>query len=70
MNHLINQTSGNSYYEGKVISCQQKTKLSEKNGWLIEEVIAPQGDVPYGEYFNVANGCIRLLFQVASYIFR
>lgn len=55
IDYQFSSTSGNAHYQGKVISSQQKTKLSEKNGWLIEEVITPQGGVPYGEYFNVCS---------------
>ncbi|KAK9671003.1 hypothetical protein RND81_12G000400 [Saponaria officinalis] len=41
-----------SRYRGEVTSTQQKSILSDKNGWLIEEVLTLHG-VPLGDYFNL-----------------
>ncbi|XP_073009990.1 C2 and GRAM domain-containing protein At1g03370 isoform X2 [Typha latifolia] len=41
-----------SSYGGEVTSTQQKSPLPDRNGWLIEEVMALQG-VPFGDYFNL-----------------
>lgn len=41
-----------SRYGGEVTSTQQKAPLPNKNGWLVEEVMALQG-VLLGDYFNV-----------------
>ncbi|KAE7995192.1 hypothetical protein FH972_000019 [Carpinus fangiana] len=41
-----------SRYRGEVTSFQQKSPLSDKNGWLIEEVMTLHG-VPLGDYFNL-----------------
>ena len=41
-----------SRYRGEVTSTQQKSRLSERNGWVIEEVMTLHG-VPLGDYFNV-----------------
>ncbi|XP_022716280.1 C2 and GRAM domain-containing protein At1g03370 isoform X2 [Durio zibethinus] len=66
-----------SRYRGEVTSTQQKSPLSEKNGWLIEEVMTLHG-VPLGDYFNLhlryqiedlpsrAKGCqVRVFFGIA-----
>lgn len=47
-----------SRYSGEVTSSQQKSPLSEKNGWLVEEVVTLHG-VPIGDYFN-----LHLRYQV------
>ena len=41
-----------SRYRGEVTSTQQKSPLSDKNGWLVEEVMTLHG-VPLGDYFTV-----------------
>lgn len=41
-----------SRYRGEVTSTQQKSRLSERNGWVIEEVMTLHG-VPLGDYFNL-----------------
>ncbi|KAJ0965300.1 hypothetical protein J5N97_026438 [Dioscorea zingiberensis] len=41
-----------SRYGGEATSTQQKSPLSDKNGWLIEEVMALQG-VLLGDFFNL-----------------
>lgn len=41
-----------SRYRGEVTSTQQKSPLSNKNGWLIEEVMTLHG-IPLGDYFTV-----------------
>ncbi|XP_073139548.1 C2 and GRAM domain-containing protein At1g03370-like isoform X1 [Henckelia pumila] len=41
-----------SHYRGEVTSTQQKSRLSGKNGWLIEEVMTLHG-VPLGDYFTL-----------------
>lgn len=41
-----------SRYRAEVTSTQQKSRLLDKNGWLIEEVLTLHG-VPFGDYFNV-----------------
>ncbi|CAL9188875.1 unnamed protein product [Musa hybrid cultivar] len=41
-----------SRYGGEVTSTQQKAPLPNKNGWLVEEVMALQG-VLLGDYFNL-----------------
>ncbi|GMH05220.1 hypothetical protein Nepgr_007060 [Nepenthes gracilis] len=47
-----------SCYRGEVTSTQQKSPLSDKNGWLIEEVLTLQG-IPFGDYFN-----LQLRYQI------
>ncbi|CAH9133772.1 unnamed protein product [Cuscuta epithymum] len=41
-----------SRYKAEVTSTQQKSRLPDKNGWLIEEVLTFHG-VPLGDYFNL-----------------
>ncbi|KAM7530882.1 hypothetical protein LguiB_034292 [Lonicera macranthoides] len=41
-----------SRYGGEATSTQQKSRLSDRNGWLIEEVMTLHG-VPLGDYFNL-----------------
>ncbi|EYU27641.1 hypothetical protein ABFS82_13G138500 [Erythranthe guttata] len=41
-----------SRYRGEVTSTQQKSRLSGRNGWLIEEVMTLHG-VPLGDYFTL-----------------
>lgn len=41
-----------SQYKGEVTSTQQKSRLSDKDGWVIEEVMTFHG-IPLGDYFNV-----------------
>lgn len=41
-----------SRYRGEVTSTQQKSRLSSRTGWLIEEVMTLHG-VPLGDYFTV-----------------
>ncbi|XVE87608.1 hypothetical protein DITRI_Ditri19aG0001500 [Diplodiscus trichospermus] len=66
-----------SRYRGEVTSIQQKSRLPDKNGWLIEEVMTLHG-VPLGDYFNLhlryqvedlpsrAKGCqVRVFFGIA-----
>ncbi|XWS18076.1 hypothetical protein CRYUN_Cryun32bG0010800 [Craigia yunnanensis] len=66
-----------SRYRGEVTSTQQKSPLSDKNGWLVEEVMTLHG-VPLGDYFNLhlryqiedlpsrAKGCqVRVFFGIA-----
>ncbi|KAH7838648.1 hypothetical protein Vadar_029485 [Vaccinium darrowii] len=47
-----------SRYRGEVTSTQQKSPLSNKNGWLIEEVMTLHG-IPLGDYFT-----LHLRYQV------
>uniref|UniRef100_A0A5B7ALW6 C2 and GRAM domain-containing protein n=1 Tax=Davidia involucrata TaxID=16924 RepID=A0A5B7ALW6_DAVIN len=47
-----------SRYRGEVTSTQQRSLLSDRNGWLIEEVVTLHG-VPLGDYFN-----LHLRYQV------
>lgn len=47
-----------SRYRGEVTSTQQKSRLSDKNGWLVEEVMTLHG-VPLGDFFN-----LHLRYQV------
>ncbi|CAA2962887.1 C2 and GRAM domain-containing At1g03370 [Olea europaea subsp. europaea] len=47
-----------SRYRGEVTSTQQKSRLSGKNGWLIEEVMTLHG-VPLGDFFT-----LHLRYQV------
>ncbi|KAG7012672.1 C2 and GRAM domain-containing protein, partial [Cucurbita argyrosperma subsp. argyrosperma] len=41
-----------SHYRVEVTSAQQRHSLSNRNGWLVEEVLTLHG-VPLGDYFNV-----------------
>ncbi|XP_057499238.1 C2 and GRAM domain-containing protein At1g03370-like [Actinidia eriantha] len=41
-----------SRYRGEVTSTQQRSPLSDRNGWLIEEVMTLHA-VPLGDYFNL-----------------
>ncbi|PON90322.1 C2- GRAM domain containing protein [Trema orientale] len=41
-----------SRYRGETTSAQQKTPLSDRNGWIVEEVMTLHG-VPLGDYFNL-----------------
>ncbi|TXG69815.1 hypothetical protein EZV62_004750 [Acer yangbiense] len=41
-----------SRYRGEVTSTQQKSRMSNGNGWLVEEVLTLHG-VPLGDYFNL-----------------
>ena len=41
-----------SRFGGEVTSTQQKYLLSDRKGWLVEEVMTLHG-VPLGDYFNV-----------------
>ena len=41
-----------SRYRGETTNTQQKTPLSDRNGWIVEEVMTLQG-VPLGDHFNV-----------------
>lgn len=43
-----------SRYRGEVTSTQQKTRLSDREGWVIEEVTTLHG-IPLGDYFNVCK---------------
>lgn len=47
-----------SRYRGEVTSTQQRSPLSDRNGWLVEEVMTLHG-VPLGDYFN-----LHLRYQV------
>ncbi|KAL6520436.1 hypothetical protein OROHE_017024 [Orobanche hederae] len=47
-----------SRYRGEVTSTQQKSRLSGKNGWLIEEVMTLHG-IPLGDFFT-----LHLRYQV------
>ncbi|CAN4106659.1 unnamed protein product [Withania somnifera] len=49
-----------SRYRGEVTSTQQRSRLSDKDGWLIEEVMTLHG-VPLGDFFN-----LRLGYQVEN----
>ncbi|KAK6791167.1 hypothetical protein RDI58_010248 [Solanum bulbocastanum] len=49
-----------SRYRGEVTSTQQRSRLSDKNDWLVEEVMTLHG-VPLGDYFN-----LRLGYQVEN----
>ena len=55
-----------SHYGGESRSTQQRTLLSERNGWVVEEVMTLHG-VPFGDYFNVLTFTLiipsRLLFK-------
>lgn len=48
-----------SRYGGEVTSSQQKSRLTDRNGWLVEEVTTLHG-VPLGDYFTV---CICVAFN-------
>jgi hypothetical protein len=52
-----------SRYRGEVTSFQQKSPLSDKNGWLIEEVMTLHG-VPLGDYFNVWLKPLNVSFAI------
>lgn len=54
-----------SRYKGAVTSSQQKTRLSDRNCWLIEEVMTLHG-VPIGEYFNVWTLSLSILSGLCS----
>lgn len=55
-----------SRYRGEVTSTQQKSRLSDKNGWLVEEVMTLHG-VPLGDFFNVGTFMIcRFSFHLTS----
>ncbi|CAN6682982.1 unnamed protein product [Malus baccata var. baccata] len=41
-----------SQYRGEVTSTQQKSRLSDRNGWLVQEVSTLHA-VPLGDYFNL-----------------
>ncbi|KAF8410889.1 hypothetical protein HHK36_003426 [Tetracentron sinense] len=41
-----------SQYTGEVTGTQQRSPLSDRNGWVIEEVMALHG-VPLGDYYNL-----------------
>ncbi|XP_062083490.1 C2 and GRAM domain-containing protein At1g03370-like [Humulus lupulus] len=41
-----------SRYRGETRSTQQRSPLSDRNGWIIEEVMTLHG-VPLGDYFNL-----------------
>lgn len=41
-----------SQYRGEVTSTQQKSRLSDRNGWLVQEVMTLHA-IPLGDYFNV-----------------
>ncbi|KAK1350624.1 C2 and GRAM domain-containing protein [Heracleum sosnowskyi] len=41
-----------SQYKGEVTSTQQKSRLSDKDGWAVEEVMTFHG-IPLGDYFSV-----------------
>ncbi|OVA19744.1 C2 calcium-dependent membrane targeting [Macleaya cordata] len=41
-----------SRYKGEVTSSQQRSPLSDRNGWVVEEAMALQG-VPLGDYFTL-----------------
>lgn len=45
---------------GEVKSTQQKSSLSDKNGWLVEEIITLNG-VPYSDHFNVSTNTCHVL---------
>ncbi|PIM98491.1 putative protein, contains GRAM domain [Handroanthus impetiginosus] len=47
-----------SRYRGEVTSTQQKSRLSGRNGWLIEEIMTLHG-IPLGDYFT-----LHLRYQV------
>ncbi|KAF8391695.1 hypothetical protein HHK36_024004 [Tetracentron sinense] len=47
-----------SWYRGEVTSTQQRTHLSDRNGWIVEEIMTLHG-VPFGDYFN-----LHLRYQV------
>ncbi|ERN19192.1 C2 and GRAM domain-containing protein At1g03370 isoform X2 [Amborella trichopoda] len=49
-----------SRYGGQVTGTQQKSLLSDRNGWVIDEVMTFHG-VPFGDYFN-----LRLRYQIES----
>ncbi|XP_047941565.1 C2 and GRAM domain-containing protein At1g03370-like isoform X2 [Salvia hispanica] len=60
-----------SRYRGEVTSTQQKSRLSGKQGWLIEEIMTLHG-IPLGDYFTVEDlpsrsvGCsIQVYFGIA-----
>lgn len=58
-----------SRYRGEVTSTQQRSPLSNKNGWLIEEVMTLHG-IPLGDYFTVCTPTllcviIHLCFYIA-----
>ncbi|KAK6149615.1 hypothetical protein DH2020_017140 [Rehmannia glutinosa] len=48
-----------SRYRGEVTSTQQKSRLSGRNGWLIEEVMTLHG-VPLGDYFTIRGAYLQL----------
>ncbi|KAM7263253.1 hypothetical protein ACFE04_000936 [Oxalis oulophora] len=47
-----------SRYRGEVTSTQQKSRIPDRNGWIVEEVMTLHG-VPLGDYFD-----LHLKFQV------
>lgn len=52
-----------SRYRGEVTSSQQRSPLSDKNGWLIEEVMTLHG-IPLGDYFNVWFRLLNVSFTI------
>lgn len=56
-----------SHYSGEVTSTQQRSTLSDNNGWLVEEVLTFHG-IPLGDYFNVwcmtAQCIVAIIFSV------
>jgi len=56
-------------HEGEAMSTQQKSPLPNKNGWLVEEVMAFEG-IPIGECFNVrADSWYFVLYISISVIY-
>lgn len=57
-----------SRYRGEVTSTQQRSRLSGRNGWLIEEVMTLHG-IPLGDYFTVCPLPLNLFLLTESHAF-
>ncbi|KAG6394175.1 hypothetical protein SASPL_144756 [Salvia splendens] len=59
-----------SRYGGEVTSTQQKSRLSNKPGWLIEEIMTLHG-IPLGDYFTVSTlNCFPALVRLCALLTR
>lgn len=55
-----------SRYGGESRCSQQKSPLSDRNGWTVEEVMTLEG-VPLGDYFNVPkNSSLYFTFRLST----
>lgn len=57
-----------SRYGGEVTTSQQKSRLTDRNGWLVEEVMTLHG-VPLGDYFTVCNYTSFLNYILGNIVF-